>query len=122
MYKAVLIFCLVMALASAVFYILLGVGVMHAGNLAGEDIPTFYYVIPVGYALMGAALFFRKRWIIITDLVLVVFTLLVFYSRYATQPDVMWSVPGLATKIAQLLMGIGLVYLLVNFKKNAKAK
>jgi hypothetical protein len=35
---------------------------------------------------------------------------------YADQPDVMWSAPGLMTKIAQVLMLAGLIYLIIKQK------
>lgn len=40
---------------------------------------------------------------------------------YADQPDVMFSAPGLITKIAQIFLEAGLIYLIVKSKPVKKA-
>ena len=113
MYRLAVWGSLTMALVSAVVYVLMGIGVMHSGNLTGDSMPSFFFIIPLAYLLMGILLLSRWRWIRVVDAILVLFTIIVFYARYADQPDVMWSAPGLITKIAQVLMLAGLIYLLV---------
>ncbi len=118
MKKTVMVGCLVMALIAALAYVLMGVGILEPGDLNETDdaMPVFYYIIPVAYVVMGVVVFFNKRWLLITDAVIVAFTIVVFYTMYPDQPDVLWSAPGLITKIAQALMLAGLVYLIARFK------
>jgi hypothetical protein len=116
MYRLIAIGTVLMAIVAAVAYVLMGMGVLQAGNLTDEAMPSFFYIIPAAYVMMGLGVFLRWRWIKVVDAVLVFFTIAVFYARYADQPDVMWSAPGLITKIAQVLMLAGLIYMLVKSK------
>jgi hypothetical protein len=116
--KTVKIFCLVMALISALAYVLMWVGVLTPGELDNGDMPAFYYIIPVAYIAIGILVFVKKRWVLITLACINAFTILVFYAMYTNQSDVMLSAPGLITKIAQILMEAGLIYLIVKFKSN----
>jgi hypothetical protein len=124
MYRRVVWGCIAMALIAAITYVLMGVGVVHSGNLSGDDMPSFFYIIPAAYVVMGVLILSRWRWIRVASAVVVAFTIVVFYARYAGQPDVMWSAPGLITKIAQVLMLAGLIYLLAKTRpeKNANVK
>ena len=46
--------CLTLALISALIYVLLGIGIMHAGDMtSGDGIPAFFYIIPGGYVIGG---------------------------------------------------------------------
>ncbi len=116
MYKLVVWGTLAMALVAALAYVLMGMGIIHPGNLADGSMPSFFYVIPAAYVIMGVLVLSRWRWVRITEAVVVIFTIGVFYAKYFNQPDVMWSAPGLITKIAQVLMLTGLIYLLVKSK------
>jgi hypothetical protein len=126
MYRRVLWACIAMALVAAIGYILMGVGVIHPGNLSGDNMPSFFYIIPLVYIVMGVLILSRWRWIRIASAVVVALTILVFYTRYADQPDVMWSAPGLITKIAQIFMLVGLIYLILKTRpgknSNVEAK
>jgi hypothetical protein len=121
MYRLVVWGCIAMALIAAIGYILMGVGVIHPGNLSGDNMPSFFYIIPLAYIVMGVLILSRWRWIRIASAVVVALTILVFYTRYAGQPDVMWSAPGLITKIAQIIMLGGLIYLIVKSKPGKSA-
>ncbi len=121
MYKLAVWGSAIMALIAAVAYILMGVGVLTPGSLGGDDMPVFYYIIPVAYLVMGVLVFSRFRRVRIAEAIIVAFTIVVFYAKYINQPDVMWSAPGLITKIAQVIMLAGLIYLIKKTKqvKNA---
>ncbi len=120
--KTVSIACLVLALIAALAYALMGIGVIQPGDLVadGETMPPFYYIIPVGYVVMGFLVLLKKRWLWIALAAINAFTILVFYGTYIGQPDVMFSAPGLITKIAQIIMEVGLIYLIVRsqYKRN----
>lgn len=125
MYRIAVWVTFIAAEAAALVYVLLGMGNLQAGNLGNESMPSFYYVIPAAYAIMGILILSRWRWIRIVSAIIVTFTIVIFYAMYADQPDVMLSVPGLATKIAQVIMLAGLVYMLVKskpVKKKAEVK
>jgi hypothetical protein len=115
--KRIMLVCLAMALISALIYVLLGIGVMHAGDLTSDDgIPAFFYIIPGGYIIGGLLILLKKRWLWITGAVINAFTIVMFYTAYAARPDILLSAPGLITKIAQVLLEIGLIYLIVKSK------
>jgi hypothetical protein len=114
MSRMVFFLVLAMAIVAALTYVLLGAGVLTAGSLGADAMPSFYYIIPAAYVIMGIFVLSRWRWIKILSAVVVVFTIGVFYTKYASQPDVMWSAPGLITKIAQIIMLAGLIYLIAN--------
>lgn len=119
MVKTVMWTCFILAIAAAAAYVLLGVGVLKAGDLTDEAMPPFYYIIPAFYLAMGIVIFLKKRWLLIADAGIAAFTIAVFYAMYPNQPDVMWSAPGLITKIAQVLMLAGLIYLIIAYKSKS---
>jgi len=122
MIKSVMIACLILALIAVVAYVLMGIGVIQPGDLQTDDtMPAFYYIIPVGYLIIGVLVLLKKRWLWITLAAFNAFTIVVFYAMYAGQPDVMFSAPGLITKIAQILLEIGLIYLIITFKRKETA-
>ncbi len=120
--KIVMYACLVLALIAVVGYVLMGIGVIKPGNLMEtEEMPAFFYIIPAGYAIIGFLVLLKKRrvWIILAAVN--AFTIVVFYAKYATQSDVLFSAPGLITKIAQILLEIGLIYLIMKSKPEKSA-
>ncbi len=115
--KRIMLVCLAMALISALIYVLLGIGVMHAGDLTpGDGIPAFFYIIPAGYIIGGVLILLKKRWLWITGAAINALPIVMFYTAYAGRPDIMLSAPGLITKIAQVLLEIDLIYLIVKSK------
>jgi uncharacterized membrane protein len=127
MKKKVVWVCLVLALAAALGYFLMGAGVIRAGDpnlsdaASGSDAPWGFDWIAGGfYVVAGLALLLKKRWISIALAVINLIPIVVFYLMWAGRPDIMWSAPGLITKIAQILLEIGLVYLLVKSKNGQK--
>lgn len=119
MAKSVMLFCLALALVSALIYVFLILGIMKAGDMAPEGgVPTFFYIVPASYVIGGLLILLKKRrlWIMVGALNLI--PIVVFYAAYAGRPDVMLSAPGLIAKIAQILLEIGLIYLIVTLKRN----
>ena len=109
--------CMSMALIAALVYFLLIFGVVHAGDVsAEEDAPSFFIIVPVFYVIGGFLILLIKRWLLITGAVFNAIPILGFYAMYAARPDVMLSVAGLLTKIAQVILEIGLIYLIVTHK------
>ena len=123
MSRLIMLICLILALVSALGYILMITGVIEPGDLLeeGEETPSALWIIPAGYILGGILIFLKKRWLWITGAIINGFAIIVFYTSYSGQPDVMWSAPGLITKITQILLEIGLIYLLVTAYKTRTA-
>ena len=116
--KRIMLGCLAMALIAALIYVLMARGIMHAGDIvADEGLPAYFYVVPGGYILGGLLILLKKRWLWITGAVINGFGITMFYTAYAARPEIMLSAPGLITKIAQILMEIGLIYLIVTYKR-----
>jgi hypothetical protein len=103
---------LAMALVAALAYILMGAGVLTPGNLDTGSGGGIAYLIGAAYFAMAVCIVLKWRAVRIIEAIIVLFTIVVFYGKYAGQPDVMWSAPGLITKIAQVLMLAGLLYLI----------
>jgi hypothetical protein len=125
MYRIAVWVSFIMAEVAALAYVLMGMGTLTVGSLGDDAMPSFYYIIPAVYAVMGILIISRWRWIRVVSAIIVTFTIVVFYVMYADQPDVMLSAPGLITKIAQAIMLAGLIYLLVKtkpVKKEPEAK
>ena len=111
--------CLILAMVAAMGYILMIVGVIEPGNLLADNEPMSpaLWIIPAGYVIGGLLIYLKQRWLWITGAIINGFGIIVFYVTYAGQPDVLWSAPGLITKIAQILLEIGLLYLIVTAYK-----
>jgi hypothetical protein len=103
---------LAMALVAALAYILMGAGVLTPGNLDTGSGGGIAYLIGAAYIAMAVCVILKWRMVRVIEAIFVLVTIVIFYTRYASQPDVMWSAPGLITKIAQVLMLAGLLYLI----------
>ena len=118
MTNTVKILCMVMALITAAGYFLMGAGVIHAADLTLKDAPPgFTWITGAFYIIAGVLLFLNKRWITITLTIINIIPIVVFYAMWASRTDVMFSSPGLTTKIGQILAEAGLIYLLIKSKK-----
>ena len=113
MIKAVFWICLALALVTALGYFLLGVQVIHAADLTLEDAPPgFAWLAGAFYVIAGFMVFLRPRAAKIAVAIINLIPIVVFYVMWFDRPDVLTSVPGLMTKIPQVLLEAGLLYLL----------
>jgi hypothetical protein len=126
--KKIVWICLIVALVAALGYFLMGAGVIQAGDPAlndaanGGDAPWGFDWIAGGfYVIAGLALLLKKRWISIALAVINLIPIAVFYFMWEGRPDILWSAPGLITKIGQILLEIGLIYLLVKSRRGKSA-
>jgi hypothetical protein len=112
-----------LAFVAAIVYILMARGIMHAGDLSpgDEGLPPYFYIVPGGYILGGLLILVKKRWLWITGAVINGFGIAMFYGAYYAKPEIMLSAPGLITKIAQIAMEIGLIYLIATYKRQKAA-
>jgi hypothetical protein len=117
----------ILALVAALGYLLMGVGVITVPEKPLNDTsadtdapPGFDWIMSGAYVVGGLLILTRKRWLLITGAVLNAIPIIGFYAMWASRTDVMFSAPGLLTKIPQILLEIGLIYWLVKSKPDTK--
>jgi hypothetical protein len=116
----------ILALIAALGYLLMGVGAITVPEKpidGGSDIkapPGFAWIMFGFYLVGGLLILLKKRWLLIIGAVLNAIPIIGFYAMWAGRTDVIFSVPGLLTKIPQILLEIVLIYWLVKFKPAAK--
>jgi len=114
---------LALALLAALVYFLMGAGVLQPGDLqAGESPAGIAYFAGACFVIGGLLILARKRWLWVIGASINALVIGGFIAAYATRPGVLLSFPGLATKTAQILLEIGLIYLIVTDKKQEKAE
>jgi hypothetical protein len=97
-----------------------GSGVIHPGDLLEEDAPPAIVWVACGcYVLGGLLILLKKRWLWKTGAGINTFVIVIFIIMYASRPSVMFSTPGLITKIAQIFLEVGLIYLIVDSGRRA---
>lgn len=112
--KGLIIGCVVLAGLAALFYFLTGAGILQPGELDVEGAPpAIAYVAGASYVIGGLLILVRKRWLWIIGAVINALVIAMFFSAYASRPDVFLSIPGLGTKIPEILLEIALIYLIV---------
>jgi hypothetical protein len=85
-----------------------------AVNLPAEDAPpAIPYVAATCYALGGLLILTRVRWLLVLGAVINAMVMLMFFVAYANRPEVMFSPGGMLTKAAQVLLELGLIYLIL---------
>jgi hypothetical protein len=118
-----LIICFLLALVAAVFYFLMGAKIITVPTLeTGSDFSGITFIAGGGYVL-GALLLVlvRRRWMWGIGLVINALVILMFFSMYNQKPEIMFSLPGLGTKICQILLEIGIIYLIATYKRRTQA-
>lgn len=102
------------AWAAAAGYLLLAAGVLGTGGYqpesGGEGIVV---AAAVGYAVGGALVLLRRRWLWVVGAVINALVMLMFFSAYAADPSVLLSGGGLATKFAQIPLEAALLVLIL---------
>lgn len=106
-----------LAVALAMFvafsYLLIQLGMLGVGDLQTAGVPAIPLVAAACYLIGGLLILVRRRWLWIVGATINVLVILFFVMAYVNRPLVMFSVGGLATKIAQLLLEGCLLYLIV---------
>jgi hypothetical protein len=108
------VICLVLAVLTAVVYFLLQIDVINVpADSAGEGPKWFGFIMAGCYIVGGLLVLLKKRWVWTVGLVINTLIIVAFFIMYFQKPDIMLSLPGLGTKIAQALLEAGLIYLIV---------
>jgi hypothetical protein len=103
-----------LAALAAASYVLIGLGMLAVGDLQTAERPaTIIYVAAGSYLLGGLLILLRRRWLWIVGAVINALVMLFFLSAYLDRPAVLFSSGGLVSKAAQLLLEVGLIYLIV---------
>ncbi|MFA5065207.1 MAG: hypothetical protein WC566_07060 [Dehalococcoidia bacterium] len=118
MAKGIMIGCMVLAFIAAVFYILLAAGIITVPTLESKDWQrTLIYVAAGCYMLGGLLILAKKRWLWIVGLVMNTLVMVFFFIMYRNNPAVIFSLPGLGTKIPQIILEVGLIYLIATYQR-----
>jgi hypothetical protein len=104
----------VLALITAIAYILIALGILGVGDLqVARDGGAIVYVAAGCYLLGGLLVPLRKRWLWIVGLVINSLVILFFFNLYQNRPAVILSPGGLVSKLVQLLLELTLIYLII---------
>lgn len=102
-----------LALFTALAYFLMAANVLGVGDLQPEEGPPVIIYVAAGcYLLGGLLILLRRRWLWIFGAVMNGLVIVFFVNLYASRPAVLFSPGGLASKSAQLLLELCLVYLI----------
>ena len=103
-----------LALIAAISYIMIQLGMLGAGDLQPAEGPAaIVYVAAGSYLLGGLLILIRRRWLWIVGAAINALVILFFVMAYQHRPEVMFSPGGLATKAAQVLLEVSLLYLII---------
>jgi hypothetical protein len=110
--KTTMIACTLLAFLAAVVYVLVGTNVVSLPRLGAEEAPAAIFFIAAGcYSVGGLLVLWRRRWLWTVGLAANTWVVSIFFLAYHQKPEMMVSAAGLATKIAQVLLEFGLIYL-----------
>ncbi len=111
-----------LALVAALSYLLIIANFLAVGDLQTSEKPAeIVYVCAGCYLLGGLLILLRWRWLWIAGAVINALVMLFFFSMYANRPEVMVSPGGLATKAAQILLEVCLLYLIFTEPRRAQS-
>jgi hypothetical protein len=103
-----------LAAAAALSYLMIELGILAVGGLQQAEAPSaIVYVCAASYLVGGLLILARQRWLWVTGAVANALVMLFFVMAYLERPSVMFSPGGIATKGAQLLLEVSLIYLII---------
>jgi hypothetical protein len=79
-----------------------------------QDGGAIIYVAAGCYLLGGLLILTRRKWLWVIGILINALVILFFFRMYQSRPEVIFSAGGLATKAAQLLLEVTLIYLLIS--------
>ena len=108
-----------LALFAALSYLLIQVGLFGVGDLQTAGAPAIPLVAAACYLIGGLLILAHRRWLWIVGAVINALVIVIFMVAYLNLPLVMFSAGGLATKIAQVLLEVCLLYLIITDWRSA---
>ena len=120
--KTTTIACTALAFVAAAVYVLVGTDVVSIPRLGTEEAPVAIWFVAAGCYLVGGLLvLWRRRWLWMVGLVANTLVISIFFLAYHQKPEMMLSTAGLATKISQVLLEVGLIYLVAAGRSRTQA-
>ncbi|HEX9839333.1 MAG TPA: hypothetical protein VGA72_08310 [Anaerolineales bacterium] len=102
-----------LALLAALAYMMIAWDFLSIGDLQTAKAGVVIIYVAAGSYLLGGLLIpLRQRWLWIIGAVINALVILFFINLYQERPAVMFSPGGVATKVAQLLLEVMLIYLI----------
>jgi hypothetical protein len=111
-----------LALFTALSYLLIQLGILGVGDLQTAEGPAIALVAAGCYLIGGLLILVQRRWLWIVGAVINALVILFFIMAYLNRPLVMFSVGGLITKVAELLLEVSLLYLIITDGSVSSAK
>jgi hypothetical protein len=106
--------------AAALSYLMIEFGILAVGDLQqAERQPVIVYVSAASYLVGGLLILARQRWLWVAGAVTNALVMLFFVMAYLERPSVMFSPGGIATKGAQLLLEVSLIYLIIIIRRGS---
>jgi len=116
-----MIACTILALIAALVYLLIGTNIASIPTLGVEQAPVaIWHFAAGGYLAGGLLVLWRRRWLWMVGLGANTFVISIFFLAYHQEPEMMLSAAGLTTKTAQVLLEVGLIYLIVAGRRGAQ--
>lgn len=104
-----------MAVLTAVIYLMMGWDWLGVGDITAEERPAgITYVAAGSYLVGGLLILLRRRWLWVMGAVINALVILFFFTMYQARPAVLLSPAGILSKAAQILLEVGLIYLIVS--------
>jgi hypothetical protein len=107
---------------TAIAYVLMALNMLGVGDLQMDEKPAVIIYVAAGcYLIGGLMILLRKRWLLLFGSFINAMVILFFFNLYKDRPAVVLSPGGLASKIAQILLEVALIYMIaVNWRKLSK--
>jgi len=107
---------------TAIAYVLMALNILGVGDLQMDEKPAVIIYAAAGcYLIGGLMILLRKRWLLLFGSFINAMVILFFFNLYKDRPAVVLSPGGLASKIAQILLEVALIYMIaVNWRKLSK--
>lgn len=119
--KYIKFICAELAWIAALVYLMIGVGLIDVPGLGVEDLPPIIAYLAAGaYAIGGVFVLFEKHWLWVYGITLNAFVIIIFYRICADNIGFVFSVPGLAINVAQILIEAGLTCLIIMSSKRER--
>src|SRR5689334_2079850 len=119
MMERVMLLATGLALFAALSYLLIQLSLLGVGDVQTAGAPAIPLVAAACYLVGGVLLLARRRWLLIRGAVINALVIGIFMMAYLNRPSVLFSIGGLATKIAQVLLEACLLYLIVTDWRSA---
>lgn len=104
-----------LAVLAATTYVLIGLDMLDVGDWQSAERPSaIIYVAAGSYLLGGLLILLRRRWLWSVGAVINALVILFFVLVYQDRPAVLFLSGGIASKAAQLLLEVILIYLIIS--------